>query len=104
MLHVANARHGPPSIAVQFYLALYLGLLPLNRTVQEEIIPVVRLPIPVYTGSNHACFRPLWFQIFCKLQSICALLEAVQKRFIGPVLWMIADPGRVRSFLPIHLS
>jgi dolichyl-phosphate mannosyltransferase polypeptide 3 len=32
------------SLSVQLYLVLYLGLVPLNLTVQKEIIPVVRPP------------------------------------------------------------
>ena len=29
----------------QLYMVLYVGLVPLNETVQKEVIPVVRLPI-----------------------------------------------------------
>lgn len=32
------------NIATQLYLVLYLGLVPLNQTVQKEVIPVVRSP------------------------------------------------------------
>lgn len=31
-------------VSSQLYLALYLGLIPINETVQTEIVPVVRAP------------------------------------------------------------
>ncbi|KAL2215713.1 dolichol-phosphate mannosyltransferase subunit 3 [Thermoascus aurantiacus ATCC 26904] len=39
-------------LASSLYLALYLGLVPLNETVQSEIIPV----LPFYALITFACY------------------------------------------------
>ncbi|KAL1953098.1 hypothetical protein VTO42DRAFT_3599 [Malbranchea cinnamomea] len=46
-------------LVTSFYLALYLGLIPLNRTVQEEIIPVLPAYSLIVLGA-YFLFRLGW--------------------------------------------
>lgn len=43
--------------SLQLYLALYLRLIPLPATIQDDIIPVVRLPYPLYTPHTSVLLR-----------------------------------------------
>jgi hypothetical protein len=46
--------------SLQLYLALYLGLVPINETVQTEIVPVVRAPLlAIYIVCTDLCLAPL---------------------------------------------
>lgn len=45
----------------QLYLALYLRLIPLPATIQDDIIPVVRLPFFLFSNpTTSPTYLPLW--------------------------------------------